>query len=81
MMSWLFPTEKVGTLTDIALTWGGKGNQVCTIDGVKYATWMDYKEFPPIGAVVTHRPYREFGMLCTRIDKNEALNLNPNSTQ
>jgi hypothetical protein len=64
---------KTGAVQKIDLTWGGAGNQVMTIDGVNYATWIDYKEWPKIGEVVKHKPYKEYyrgrKMLCTKIIK------------
>ena len=49
---------RTGILESIDLTFGGAGNQVMTIDGVGYATWIDYKEWPPIGSKVRHKPYK-----------------------
>ena len=51
--------RKQGVLSKIDLTFGGAGNQVMTIDGKNYATWIDYKSWPPIGATVLHEPYRQ----------------------
>lgn len=64
--------ERIGKLESIDLTWGGAGNQVMKIDGIQYATWIDYKKWPVVGSVVTHKPYRRGDgrgnmMLCTRI--------------
>lgn len=70
-----FNGVKTGKVEKIDLTWGGAGNQVMTIDGVEYATWVDYTRWPKIGGVVTHRPYKEWyrgeQMLCTRIQPDE----------
>lgn len=67
-----FSSRKQGKLTKIDLTWGGAGNQVMTIDGKNYATWIDYKSWPPVGAIVLHEPYRQSDgrgnmLLATRI--------------
>lgn len=62
-----------GTVENIELTFGGAGNQIITIDGVKYAMWLDYTEFPKLGEKVMHEPYMStrYGkrMFCTRILK------------
>ena len=66
-----FRGERIGKLESIDLTWGGAGNQLMKIDGIKYATWVDYTQWPKIGDVVTHRPYkrwyRDGQMLCTNL--------------
>lgn len=35
---------KTGKVENIEFTRGGFGNQWTTIDGVRYATWWDYRE-------------------------------------
>jgi len=66
--------EKEGIVESIDLTFGGAGNQNMRIDGIVYATWIDFKQWPPIGARVRHRPYKDdYGsgekLLATRILK------------
>jgi hypothetical protein len=62
---------KTGTVENISLTFGSAGHQVVVIDGINYAMWMDWKEFPKYGTVVKHKPYhklhRNGTMLCTTI--------------
>lgn len=53
-----------GVLEKIELTFGSRGHQLMTIDGVQYATWIDYKQWPKIGDTVSFQTYREYGMLC-----------------
>ena len=62
-----FTGKKVGCLQKIDLTFGGAGNQFMTINGKRYATWIDYKEWPRFGDLVIHQPYRSHGMRCTKI--------------
>jgi len=60
-----------GRVQKIRLTFGGAGNQIMTINGVDYATWIDYKEWPELGSIVEHKPYsqsyRNWMMECTKI--------------
>ncbi len=62
---------KTGEVQKIDLTFGGAGNQVMTINGINYATWIDYKQWPKIGTIVNHKPYKRVyrgkTMLCTNI--------------
>jgi hypothetical protein len=51
------PKYLMGKLEKIDLTFGGAGNQVMTIDGVQYATWIDYSKWPKIGEEVTFYVY------------------------
>jgi len=66
-----FTGVKIGTVEKISLTFGSAGHQVVLIDGINYAMWMDWKEFPKNGTVVRHKPYlmsyRNGAMLCTTI--------------
>lgn len=69
---WFPPKPRLGTVKSINFTWGGDGNQVLVIDDKEYATWLNYTEFPPIGSLVRHRPYkrqsgRGYTMRCTDI--------------
>lgn len=63
--------KKRGRLQKIRLTFGGAGNQIMTINGVDYATWIDYKEWPALGSIIEHKPYteqyRNWPMECTKI--------------
>ena len=57
------PTTKqastlVGKVEKIDFTSGGAGNQWTTINGVRYATWWDFKQGVRTGRVVHHRPYK-----------------------
>jgi hypothetical protein len=52
-----FSKRKTGKLQAIDLTFGGAGNQLMTINNIQYATWVDYTEWPKIGATVLHEPY------------------------
>ena len=52
-------TTKTGTVDSVAFTQGGAGNQWTTIDGVKYATWWDFRTRDwKVGDTVSFRPYR-----------------------
>jgi hypothetical protein len=70
LLAWLRGYH-TGVVESIDLTFGGAGNQVMRIDGVNYATWIDYRQWPKIGETVRHCPYvdRMMGreMLATRI--------------
>jgi len=59
LFGWLDPV-KYGTLEKIDLTFGGAGNQIMTIDGLQYATWIDYKKWPKIGERVRYTVYSEY---------------------
>ena len=73
ILSYIFGDgTKIGVVESIDLTFGGAGNQVMSISGTSYATWIDYKQWPKIGSRVTHQPYwthdgRGNKLLATRI--------------
>lgn len=46
-----------GKVEDIQFTSGGAGNQFTTIDGVKYATYWDFRQGVREGVWVWHQPY------------------------
>lgn len=70
-----FLFTRKGVVESIDLTFGSRGNQWMVIDGKRYATWIDFSQWPKIGSTVRHRPYKDtyysFGayqtMLCTTI--------------
>ena len=54
----LGPRVRTGVLEKIDLTWGGDGNQVMTISGYEYATWVDYQAWPKVGETVRFTVYK-----------------------
>lgn len=66
-----------GVVENLRLTFGLFGHQVLTINGVGYATWMSWEDFPKVGDVVTHHPFSKHGMLCTTILINKSQQQNP----
>ena len=40
-------TWLIGTVESVELTQNSLGHQVTTIDGTRYATWMDFRKFCP----------------------------------
>jgi hypothetical protein len=75
LLARLLNRPRKGVLENIELTFGSLGQQIMTIDGVKYWTWIDYKKWPKIGQEIIHHPYTQrfhaFGswetQRCTRI--------------
>jgi hypothetical protein len=76
---WEKLTTKVGILESIDLTFGGAGNQIMRINGVRYATWLDFKEWPPIGARVRHKPYKDGDSRLGNMLATEILEILPNA--
>ena len=54
---------------EVELTRGSFGHQFMTIGGVRYATWQNCSNWPSPGDCVEHKPFRDHGMLCTKIVK------------
>ena len=65
----LLSKEKTGILENIEFTWGSHGHQITTISGERYATWMDYSEFPARGTEVKFTVYYQYGMRCADLKK------------
>jgi len=68
-----------GVLEKIDLTFGGAGNQVMTIDGYEYATWIDYKKWPKIGEKIKFEVYTSYDgrgnqLRCAELLKDEPEN-------